>query len=124
MSHLDTNVVIWLVNAEHRRLSAPALQALSREPPTLSPIVVLELQLLHDLGRVPVRPEAALEYLRLELALEISSTGFDRIVSAARPLTWSRDPFDRLVCGAAIADGAGLITSDRHIRQHLPSAIW
>ena len=124
MIHLDTNVVIWLFKAEHHRLSAPALQALSREPPTLSPIVMLELQLLHDLGRVPVHPEAALEYLRSELALEISPTGFDRIVSAARPLSWTRDPFDRLICGAAIADGAGLITADRHIQKHLPSAIW
>ncbi len=124
MIHLDTNAVIWLVKAEHERLSGPARQALSRGPPTVSPIVILELQLLHDIGRIPIHPEAVLEHLRSELALEISRTGLDRIISAARPLTWTRDPFDRLVCGAAIADGAGLITSDRHIRQHLPSAIW
>lgn len=124
MIHLDTNAVIWLVRAEHDRLSRPARQALSRESPTVSPIVVLELQLLHDIGRIAIHPEAVLEYLRSDTGLEISQTGFDRVISAARPLTWTRDPFDRLVCGAAIADGAGLITSDRHIRQHLPSAIW
>lgn len=90
----------------------------------MSPIVVLELQLLHDVGRIPLHPEAILEYLRSRLATTISQTSFDLIISAARPLTWTRDPFDRLVCGAAIADGAGLITSDRHIRQHLPGAIW
>lgn len=124
MIHLDTNVVIWFATAQESRLSGPALQALLREPPILSPIVVLELQLLHDIGRIPLEPEAVLERLRSKVAMEISQTGFDRIISAARPLTWTRDPFDRLVCAAAIADGAGLVTSDRHIRQHLPSAIW
>lgn len=124
MIHLDTNTVIWLVKAEHERLSDLARQTLRQEPPAVSPIVILELQLLYDIGRIPVSPEAAVAYLKAELDLAISHTGFDRIVSAARPLTWTRDPFDRLVCGAAIADGAGLITSDRHIRQHLPSAIW
>jgi PIN domain nuclease of toxin-antitoxin system len=122
--HLDTNVVIWFVTAQEGRLSGPALQALLREPPLLSPMVVLELQLLHDIGRIPLEPEAVLERLRLRVAMELSETSFQRVVSAARTLTWTRDPFDRLICGAAIADGARLITSDRHIRQHLPSAIW
>lgn len=124
MIHLDTNALIWLVKAEHDRLSGPARQAIIREPPTVSPIVVLELQLLHDVGRIPFSPEAALEYLKAEFDLAISQTGLDLVISAARPLNWTRDPFDRLVCGAAIADGAGLITSDRHIRQHFPGAIW
>lgn len=124
MIHLDTHAVIWFVSDQHRRLSAPALQALSREPPTLSPIVLLELQLLHDIGRIPLHPEAVVECLRSKLGTEVSQTPFDRIVSAARALTWTRDPFDRLICGAAIADGAGLITSDRHILRHLPNAIW
>jgi PIN domain nuclease of toxin-antitoxin system len=122
--HLDTNVVIWVATMQREHLSNPALQALSREPPIVSPIVVLELQLLHDIGRIPLHPEAVLEQLRSETGMTISPTGFERIISAARPLSWTRDPFDRLVCGAAIADGAGLITADRHIRQHLPSAIW
>lgn len=124
MIHLDTNAVIWFVSDQHQRLSAPALQALSRGPPTLSPIVLLELQLLHDIGRIPPHPEAVVERLRSKLGTEVSQTPFDRIVSAARPLTWTRDPFDRLICGAAIADGASLITSDRHILRHLPNAIW
>ncbi|HYE44524.1 MAG TPA: PIN domain-containing protein [Caulobacter sp.] len=124
MIHLDTNVVIWVATTQRERLSTLALQALSREPPTVSPIVVLELQLLHDVGRIPLHPEAVLERLRSETGMAISLTGFERIISAARPLSWTRDPFDRLVCGASIADGAGLITADRHIRQHLPNAIW
>ncbi|MCE3290874.1 MAG: hypothetical protein K0R83_2886, partial [Caulobacter sp.] len=48
----------------------------------------------------------------------------DQVVSAARTLTCTRDPFDRLICAAAIADGVGLVTADRRIRQHLPNAIW
>eukprot|EP01030_Chromulinospumella_sphaerica_P019727 gene19727-19625_t len=87
--HLDTNAVIWLVKAEHHRLSNMARQALRQEPPAVSPIVVLELQLLHDIGRVPVSPETALEYLKAEFDLAISHTGFDRIT---RLTAWSAGP--------------------------------
>jgi PIN domain nuclease of toxin-antitoxin system len=122
--HLDTHVVVWLATGLHSRLSRQAHQALSREPSILSPMAVMELQILHEIGRLQLQPEAVLEHLRSTMGLETSQTGFDQVVSAARTLTWTRDPFDRLICAAAIADGVGLVTADRRIRRHLPNAIW
>lgn len=46
------------------------------------------------------------------------------IVAAASGLTWTRDPFDRLIVGHAQADEATLLTADRSIRQHCRFARW
>jgi PIN domain nuclease of toxin-antitoxin system len=37
---------------------------------------------------------------------------------------WTRDPFDRLLVGHALARGAPLLTKDRLIRRHFRQAIW
>ncbi|MBW8060344.1 MAG: type II toxin-antitoxin system VapC family toxin [Solirubrobacterales bacterium] len=39
-------------------------------------------------------------------------------------LSWTHDPFDRLIAAHAIVADAPLITADRTILAHLPLAIW
>jgi PIN domain nuclease of toxin-antitoxin system len=121
---LDTHVAVWIATGQRERLSKLAYEAIKRGPPTLSPIVLLELQILREIGRITESPEAILDYLRGELLIVIGDTSFEKIVDAARPLTWTRDPFDRLIAASAIAEGAALVTADRMIRRHLPDAIW
>lgn len=113
-----------MATGQRENLSRSALEAIKRGPPTLSPIVLLELQILRETGRIAESPEAILDYLRRELLIVVAGTSFERIVYAAKPLIWTRDPFDRLIAASAIAEGAALVTADRKIRQHLPSAIW
>jgi len=45
-------------------------------------------------------------------------------VRAAVDLTWTRDPFDRLIDAHAIAASVPLLTADRAILEHLPLATW
>jgi PIN domain nuclease of toxin-antitoxin system len=45
-------------------------------------------------------------------------------VQAAAGLTWTRDPFDRLIAAHAIVADAPLLTADRTILDNLPQAIW
>lgn len=33
-------------------------------------------------------------------------------------------PFDRVIAGNAIADGAALLTADRVLRRHLSASLW
>lgn len=124
MIQLDTHVAVWMATGQRDRISKLALEEIKRGPPTLSPIVLLELQILREIGQVADAPEVILDFLRRELLIVVAETSFDKIVDAARPLTWTRDPFDRLIAASAIAEGAVLVTADRAIRQHLPSAIW
>jgi PIN domain nuclease of toxin-antitoxin system len=43
---------------------------------------------------------------------------------AAADLSWTRDPFDRLISAHAIVANAPLITADETIRANLSLAIW
>lgn len=49
---------------------------------------------------------------------------FQTIVAAAAKLTWTRDPFDRLICATARAAGAPLLTRDATIIANEPAAFW
>lgn len=124
MLHLDTHVLLWLHEGAMGHLTATAIDLLDREALLVSPMVRLELGYLFEIGRVAPRPDAVLDELRPRLAFRLSVTPFADIVEAALPLTWTRDPFDRLIAGNALADGARLLTSDRQLREHLPEAVW
>jgi PIN domain nuclease of toxin-antitoxin system len=45
-------------------------------------------------------------------------------VQAAAGLSWTRDPFDRLIAAHAILADATLLTADRTILANLPQAAW
>lgn len=49
---------------------------------------------------------------------------FADIVAHAHALSWTRDPFDRLIAAQAIAEQAMLLTADQHLRANFDRAIW
>lgn len=124
MIHLDTHVVIWLAAREHARLSKAADQVLHAEPRLISPIVELELQYLHERGRLGVSPARLLETLNQDLPYERSMVRVAALVDIATGLGWTRDPFDRLIVANAIADRARLVTIDELIRANFGDAVW
>ena len=125
LTHLDTHLVCWLYNGEAAKLSATAKAAIeSAANLEISPVVELELHFLHEIGRFLHPPEEALRVMAEQFNLAISLTPFRQVTRAARPLTWTRDPFDRLIAAHAIAANAPLITKDRLIRKHCPNALW
>ncbi len=97
---------------------------MEREALALSPFTELELTYLHDIGRL--RPAAAevLHELTARLGIITADVSAAAVCRAALDLTWTRDPFDRLLCGHAIASQLPLVTRDETIRQHLPLAWW
>ena len=122
--HLDTHAVVWLYESRTDTFPAAARRLLDSEPLAISPMVDLELALLHEIGRITPAPEVILAGLRRTLGLVISSTPFADVVGAATDLTWARDPFDRLICAQAVAANQLLLTRDRRIREHLDLARW
>lgn len=62
--------------------------------------------------------------LRREIGLEITDASVGELGQAAMDLSWTRDPFDRLISAHAIVANAPLVTADETIREHLPLAIW
>ena len=107
MTYLDTHVVVWLFGAETHKLSKTAIQELREQEEILvSPAVVLELQLLHDIKRARVAASKVIERLSTEIGLAVCRISFASVVEHALAQAWTRDPFDLLIVAHARAQDA------------------
>lgn len=121
--HLDTHVALWMVAGERRRLR-PVAKELRSEPLFLSPFAIVEMQLLHEIGRILKPVEAVLDLLFEDHGVEQAAGDAGEIARQARALSWTRDPFDRLIVAHALAHGSLLLTADETIRAHCARARW
>ena len=87
-------------------------------------MVRLEPSLLAEIGRVRLPAEAVPSTLRRDLDLQVEESGWLSGAEIADHLSWTRDPFDRLIVAHAIAFAAPLCTRDRHLRDHYRAAFW
>jgi PIN domain nuclease of toxin-antitoxin system len=122
--YLDTHVVVWLYAGEQARLARTGRQLIESEPMLISPILLLELALLEETGRIQVGPQTVFNELEASLGLALCDLPFTDVSAASLHQQWTRDPFDRLIVGQAIARGAKLVTKDRLIRRHFRGAVW
>jgi PIN domain nuclease of toxin-antitoxin system len=84
----------------------------------------LELAYMHEIGRARDPAPAMLAALRQSINLEVADASLAELTHAAAELTWTRDPFDRLIAAQAIVADVPLITADRTILANLPLATW
>lgn len=87
-------------------------------------MVELELTFLHEVGRVTEPATAPLAALRRTIGLRVVDASLASTIGAAKEISWTRDPFDRLIAAQAIVADAPLVTADRTILAHLPQATW
>ncbi len=121
---LDSHVVVWLYTGEVERLSPVAIEALESHDLVVSPMVQLELTYLHEIGRLTVGGADIIGDLRERVGLQLSAVPMHTVVNAATPLSWTRDPFDRLIVADATVAACDLITKDETIHAHVPLARW
>ena len=121
---LDTHAVVWLYAGEVERFPRVARKKLENQPLAISPIVLLEIQYLHELARITAEPLRILKELEKSLGLAIHSQDFERIILSALGQRWTRDPFDRLIVAHADVVSAPLLTKDRAIRRNYHRAFW
>jgi PIN domain nuclease of toxin-antitoxin system len=122
--HLDTHVVVWLYQGETDRFPESVRATLDSEPLAISPIVLLEMAYLHEIGRIRTSAGEILAYLHEAIGLEQDPTPFSAVMARSPGQTWTRDPFDRIITAQAIGAGAGLVTRDEEIRRHCSFARW
>jgi len=123
-AYLDTHVVIWLAQGDTGKLGAAARRIIDRNDLLISPAAVLELELLHEIGRLRTSAATLLAGLAAAIGLRICDLPFRAVVDHAIQEDWARDPFDRLIVANAKAAGAPLVTRDERIQKHYASAIW
>ena len=124
MIYLDTHALIWLYLGEAMRLGGAARRAIEGQELLASPAAVLELELLHEIGRMRMNASEMLVALDRDLGLRVCDLPFRTVVECALRESWGRDPFDRLIVANARARNAALVTKDEKILRHYPLAVW
>lgn len=123
--YLDTHVAIWLRQGAIERLPGSVRRQLDGDSPLrVSPMVLFELDVLHEIRRLRESSTSVIGGLARDLGVTVCGLPFAAVAAAASEVTWTRDPFDRLIVAQAIAARARLVTRDRRIRRHSTVAYW
>lgn len=121
---IDTHIAVYLYMDEKKRISRKAQALLETQQIILPQMARLELDYLYEVGRISEKSETIVGTLFEDIDLQLSNTRFHDIVSEAKHLNWTRDPFDRLICADALVLDAALVTKDKNIREQLATAVW
>ena len=113
---LDTHLLLWIVLDSKRLTEFPWLDRY--RPWTLSPISLLEVAFLNEIGRFELRQPEFTQALMVDPRFVIDEVPLVLLVRHAIEATWTRDPFDRLLVGHSAARRLPFVTADRTIRDH------
>lgn len=110
---LDTHFLLWIVTQASRLSEFPWLE--SYKPWGISPVSLLELQYLAEIGRLNVTNPEFTESLLEDPRFLVDEVPLVSLVQRALDLSWTRDPFDRLLCAHSLARRVPFCTVDRKI---------
>jgi PIN domain nuclease of toxin-antitoxin system len=112
---LDTHFLLWLVLDVPRVDEFPWLDRY--RPWGVSPIAFLEVQFLGEVGRLQVRQPDFMDAVGRDPRFVVDEVAYVTLVRHALPVSWTRDPFDRLLAAHSTARRVPLCTLDRRMRR-------
>lgn len=118
---LDTHFLIWILTKDERLGRYPRLG--DHRPWSVSPVALLEMQYLSEIGRIEMDAEALLSALPLDPRFVMDEPPLFLLVQRALPLSWTRDPFDRLLAAHSSLRRVPLCTVDRALLAHHPLVV-
>ena len=124
MIYLDTHIVVWLYAGKVEKLSGLAKKLINDHEVFISPVVRLELQYLFEIQRVTDEANEIVFDLSDRIGLKMCDKSFNTIVSSALDLSWTRDPFDRIIVANATVNRNILVTKDQNILENYEKAMW
>jgi PIN domain nuclease of toxin-antitoxin system len=122
--YLDTHIIVWLYAGKIEKLSEQAKELINGHEVIISPVVRLELQYLFEIQRVTDEANEIIFDLSNRIGLKICDKNLNTIVSGALDLSWTRDPFDRIIVANAAIDQNILVTKDQNILENYEKATW
>ena len=125
MIYLDTHVVVQLYTQAVAGFSDMVLQLLEHESDIrISPMARLETEYLYEIKRLNTQAITIIDSRESSIGLITCSAPFNAVTKAAESLSWTRDPFDRLIVAQASLYDAPLVTKDEKIHLNYKKAIW
>lgn len=125
ISYLDTHVVVFLHAGDVSRISGKAQNQIENTDPLISPMVLLELEMLYDKGTIKYPSSQILADLTQQIGLSVCQLPFAHTVRSATTIKWTREPGDLLIVANAMANNyAPLITKNERIWGGYSNAIW
>ena len=98
---LDTHFLIWIVLGSKRLAAFPWIERY--RPWGVSPISLLEIQFLAEIGRLSVQDPEFMNELMDDPRFTVDDAPLVTLVRHAVSLDWTRDPFDRLLAAHSTA---------------------
>ncbi len=119
---LDTHVLLWILSGSKKIKSLTWLKNFSHW--TVSPISLLEMKFLKEVGRLKVDFEPIISRLKADERFRIHTVSLEDICEAAFGLIWTRDPFDRLLVAHSMTASIPFGTCDRLILQNYSNIVF
>ncbi|MEQ1856101.1 MAG: PIN domain-containing protein [Longimicrobiales bacterium] len=114
---LDTHFLLWIALEVPRVDEFPWLERY--RPWGVSPISFLEVQFLTEVGKLEANTDQFMEAVGRDARFVVDEVPLVPLIERAVQVTWTRDPFDRLLAAHSEARAVPLCTVDRQLRaQH------
>ena len=113
---LDTHFVVWIAGESKRIKKFPWLE--KYRPWTISPVSILEIQFLTEVGRLGFNYREFTKTLSSDPRFVTDDVSLATLVEKAASLSWTRDPFDRLIAGNSLARRLLLCSTDSNVLEN------
>ena len=113
---LDTHFLVWIVSQSSRLREYGWLE--DYQPWSISPISLLEIQLLSEIGRRRLDNPRLSRTIMTDPRFELDEVSLVALIQKSLDLGWTRDPFDRLIAAHSLARRVPLCSIDSIMLQH------
>jgi PIN domain nuclease of toxin-antitoxin system len=113
---LDTHFLVWIVSNSGKLKVYPWLKEYA--PWTVSPVSFLEIQLLAEVGRGRLNGLRFTEDVMQDARFIVDEVSVVALIQKSLNLSWTRDPFDRLIAAHSLARRVPLCSVDQNILEH------
>src|ERR1041385_1564469 len=113
---LDTHFVVWIISNSRRLRNYRWLP--KYRPWRVSPIFLLEIQLLAEGGHRKIDNPRFSRQIMSDPRFEFDEVPFTTLIQKSLELSWTRDPFDRIIAAHSLCRAVPLCSVDEAMLQH------
>ena len=107
---LDTHFVVWIASDSRRLKKYPWLP--KYQPWGVSPVSLLEIQFLAELGRGEIDSPRFFQEITADPRFQFDDAPLTALIQKALELSWTHDPFDRLIAAQSLVRRVPLCSVD------------